>query len=429
MDTSSVASLLARLPRPAQRSLLPDRHDAVADPAIAKHFLGQLEPADRSILVLALGLGLDLGSVAFVLQLDPSIVAWRLRRTLLSGPEGTEPAALESGVTQWLRSTAAGPGHDNGRGGRGVTVAARHFAELPADTRERLAVRLDSHDQDETATSRRPGLGIGSLVLILVAAAGFMVYGALRDENPLWRGMALVRQADFPAARDSFQELGALPEGRAWVAITWLAEGNFEHAFAVLEDPAAARFLGEFRPFDTPLPKVGGAPGSHALLPRGLSAEPRPAFVYIADGATTLTLEINSDKPGGYRKARWPLPGNGTATGIAVLAYPDEWPELSDCVVSWDVIEGETEPTTFSALARNVRREMNQHAAARLTHEIPFAAREFLRAQYDLRNGLLVQAAGRIATLAGLFPDAAYPRQTLARIGAALGVDPAALVR
>ncbi len=429
MASPAVATLLARLPPPPQRELLPGRHDEVAGPAVAERFLGQLEPVDHSILVLVLGLGLDLGSVSYVLQLDPSIVAWRLRRTLLSGPESVAPAALESGVTQWLRNRSGDAAGDGRSGGKEGTIAARFFADFSADARERLEVRLDSHDQEASTATRRPGLGIGSLVLILVAAAGFMVYGAVRDVNPLWRGMALVRQADFNAARDSFQELGALPEGRAWIAITWLAEGDFDHALMVLAEPGATRFLGEFRPMDAPLPGVDFHPGSHALLPRGLSADPRPPFVYIADGATTLTLDLNPDEPGRARKVSRKLPGDGTATGVTVLPYPDEWPDLPEGVVLWDVQGAETEPTSVSLLPRDARREITLHATARLTHEIPLPAREFLRAQYDLRNGLLVQAAEHVATLAGLFPDAAYPRETLVRIGAALGVDPAVLVR
>lgn len=123
------------------------------------------------------------------------------------------------------------------------------------------------------------------------------------------------------------------------------------------------------------------------------------------------------------------LPGAGTATGVTAMNYPAEWPDLTDGVLLWDVQEGNAEPTACSVLARDVRRDLAQHAAARLTHEIPLAAREFLRAHFDLRNGLLVQAATRFATLANQFPTAAYPRQMLGRIGAALGVDPQVLVR
>jgi hypothetical protein len=436
MGDLAVAELLGRLPAAPDRAVLPGRRDGAAAPAVAERFLARLEPADRAILVLVLGLGLDLGTVAFVLQLDPSIVAWRLRRTLLAEAEGADPVALERGVTRWLRSPAAaraGGASHAGSNGRAQTVAAGVFAALPAEVHERLALRLGSPGQDGAMAGRRPGLGIGSLVLILVAAAGFMVYGAVRDVNPLWRGMGLVRQGEYAAARTAFQELGALAEGRAWIAITWLAEGDYEHALGVLAEPDTARYLGEFRPVDTPLPRLDASASSLALLPRGLTAEPRPTFVYLADGATALTLEQqHADQPGKSRKVRVPLPDAGKATGVVRLAYPAEWPDLAEGVVLWDVAEdeeGELEPTSFTVLERDARRSMAQKAAARLTHEIPSAAREFLRAHFDLRNGLLAQAGGRFALLAELFPDQAYPRQMVERIGAALGVDPAVLVR
>ncbi|HTE05464.1 MAG TPA: hypothetical protein VK824_04645, partial [Planctomycetota bacterium] len=435
MAAPAPADLLARIPPAARRTLTPGPRASSASPAVAAAFLARLEATDRAILVLALGLGLDLGTVAFALQLDPSIVAWRLRRTLISGSDGGGPAALEAGVTQWLRSPAEGVparGEAEARragkaagAGRAVrepaalaeSHAGRAFAELPDVVRERIATRLDRHEEEAATNERRPGLGIGSLVLILVAAAGFMVYGALRDVNPLWRGKAQVRAAEYAAARDSFQELGSLPEGRAWIAMTWLAEGDYEHALAVLAEPETAKFLGEFRPMDAPLEPVDADPASQALLPRGLVADPRPRFVYVADGTSALTLEVHPEQPNVGRKVRWPLPAAGAATGVTVLEYPKDWPSLTEGVVLWDVQDGSVEPTAFSVLEKDVRRDLVQHAAAFLTHEIPLSAREFLRAQFDLRNGLLEQAAGRFAMLAKEIPTAAYPRLMLARIG------------
>ncbi len=243
MSSASSIDLLARLTTAEPCWLFPGRRNERASDAASAAFLKQLSEEDSRIVLLVHGFGLDLGSVAFALRLDPSIVSWRLRRSILSAPADVGPAALERGLTEHLRATLPGEG-----GAASTTRAARLFAQLPEAVRERLDSRLDSRDGDLTEQDRRPGLGVGSLVLILVSVAAFMVYGAIRDVNPLWRGMSLVRQGNYASARNAFQELGDLPEGRAWIAITLLAEGDYEHALAILKEPGAAQFLGSFRP-------------------------------------------------------------------------------------------------------------------------------------------------------------------------------------
>jgi hypothetical protein len=414
--TLDAAGLLARLPRTEPRGIFPGRPEEAAPDVVAAAFLARLDSADRAILVLVLGLGLDLGTVASALRLDPSIVSWRLRRSLLNGVPGQDAGVLERGVMHMLRERRP----------------EELLAELPEGARERLAARVDSDDGHVTDRERRPGLGIGSLVLILVSAAGFMVYGAIRDVNPLWRGMSQIRLGDYPRARDAFLELGPLPQARAWTAITWLADGEFERALDVLAEPGAANYLGEFRPMDVPLQQTGADRRSAALLPRGLIADGRPDFVYLPGAATTLVLEV---EPGGkdMRQKRYALPAAPPDTEVARLEYPAEWPELVEGLVLWDVQGAEpgadVEPTGFTVLEKGARRELQQRAAARLTHEIPLAAREFLRAHFDLRQGLYMQAGQRFARLAREFPAEDYPRRMLAEVAAALGVAPDVFLR
>ena len=65
----------------------------------------------------------------------------------------------------------------------------------------------------------------------------------------------------------------------------------------------------------------------------------------------------------------------------------------------------------------------------RLTQEIPVVARDFLRGQFFLHHQLYVQAGEVFARLSRKFPDQAWPRQMVAQIAAALGVDPSAFLR
>jgi hypothetical protein len=90
---------------------------------------------------------------------------------------------------------------------------------------------------------------------------------------------------------------------------------------------------------------------------------------------------------------------------------------------------GETEPAGFTVIGTELRRELQQRSAARLTHEVPPAARQFLRAHFELRQGLYAQAAQRFAKLAHDFPEQEYPRRMLAEISAALAVDPEVFLR
>ena len=112
-------------------------------------------------------------------------------------------------------------------------------------------------------------LGIGAVVLILLAMFGFIAYGVIRDEDPMWRGKARMRQGQYAEARDAFRELGNLPEARALTATCWLAEGNFEKANEVLAETAAMQYLASFRPMTGELERFRGRDADARPEPRG----------------------------------------------------------------------------------------------------------------------------------------------------------------
>ncbi|MHC5210311.1 MAG: hypothetical protein ACYTG2_06310 [Planctomycetota bacterium] len=391
---------------------------APRDEALA--FLDRQEHEDRRLLALRYGYDLDLGSASWVLGLDPSLAHWRLRGSFTEWDGQSEPAELERGVTAVLTSDGA-PSE----------VALRIGERLPARARRRLEAQLSGSRGDEAAQDRRSGLGVGSLVLILIAAGVFMIYGAYNDIDPLRRGRRDVRLGNYTSARAAFAELGALPEARAWTAITWLAEGQFDKAFEIMLDPVVRKYLAQFRPMDEPLEPVEADFESGARLPRGLITLMTPTFVYdpCPEGVLTLVGSALDDPDAVLRTIRIPLPDTRGGMPLARLEYPSNRAPLQAGVYHWWVPGGEQHPASFTLLDAGQRREIQDRAWQRLTHEIPAAARTFLRAHYYLRNHLYMQAGEHFADLALEFTHETYPRRMLAETGAALGVDPSAFLR
>jgi len=387
---------------------------ATPDRAAAARVLADLEPEDRAAFVLSHGLGLPLGDVAWALQRDPCVLGWRLRRAL--EPAGAAAAAVERGLSGLLRDELRGQGE----------AALR--AALPPGTIERLAARRTR--DSEAAASARGGLGMGSLVLIVLAASVFLVYGILQDTNPLWRGLALARQGQYEQARAAFLEAGPLAEARAWIGLCWLAEGEFERGLEALREPEASQFLAAFRPMDAPLAALEADPESPALLPRGLVYISRPEFVYLAGPAGTLTLELTVDAAGRDRPVtmRWEVPDGTGAGPYASLRYPAEAKALVPGTAVWWPPGGEEHPASFTVIPRERHAELRA-GLERLTYEIPKPARDVLRAQFFLRHGLLLQAGEQFARLARDFPDADWPRREVGRVAEALAVDPRVLLR
>jgi hypothetical protein len=383
-------------------------------------FLDRLEDVDRQLLGLVYGHGLDLGSAAWVLGLDPGLAHWRLRDCFVAwqGPGG--PAPLERGALAVLAQDGK------------PSAAARQVVErLPHPARERLETRLSGLRESDLSPDPRPGLGIGSLVLILLAVGVFMIYGAYNDINPRARGKRDVRLGDFPSARKAFDELGALPEARAWSAITWLAEGRYDKAFELLNEPTVRNYLASFRPMDEPLEPVETDRASGALLPRGLITLTAPTFVYDPgpEGVLTIVWHALDDPAAVVRTIRVPVPDTRGGPPLARLEFPSNRSPLRAGVYQWWVPGSEQHPASFTLLETEQRLQIQERAWRMLSHEIPAAARTFLRAHYYLRNRLYMQASEHFADLALEFTHESYPRRRLAETAAALGVDPSAFLR
>jgi hypothetical protein len=342
------------------------------------------------------------------------VVGWRLRRAL--EPAGAAAAAVERGLAGLLRDELRAQGEPALR------------ATLPQGAIERLAARRTRNG--EAADAAGGGLGVGSLVLIVMAASAFLVYGILQDTNPLWRGFALARQGQYATARAAFLEAGPLAEARAWIGLCWLAEGEFERGLEALREPAASQFLAAFRPMDAPLTPVEADPESPALLPRGLIWINRPEFVFLPAPAGELTLELTVDGPGRARPMtkHWEIPDSTGAGPFASFRYPAEAKPLFSGTAVWWPPGGEEHPASFTVIPREQQVDLRA-GLERLTYEIPKPARDVLRGQYFLRHGLLLQAGEQFARLARDFPDAEWPRGEVGRVAEALAVDPRVLLR
>ena len=411
----------ARAAAPA-RWLFPAEAAEPAGRAVASAFLAHRDATERQLLALVYGYALDVGLAAWTLDLDAALAHWRLRAALAApAADGGGPGPLERAVAALL----SGPG--------GPSDEARRIAdELPPEARARLQAALEGTRVEATHETARPGLGVGSLVLVALAIAAFLLYGVIRDSNPLWHGQNLVRRGDFEAARVAFEELGSQPEARAWTAIAWLAEGNYPRALEALATPGAASNLALFRPMDEPLETIEADPESRALLPRGLISTPSPEIVYGAGPAGEIVflghpLEGSTDT---FRPLRLRVPDtSGGASPIIVLSWPEDVGALPPGNYTWSVPGSELHQGSFTLLPDELRLELDSHARERLSAEIPYHAMVFLRAHYFLRNRLYMQAGQLFAGLSRRFPEQEYPRTMVAQVAAALGVDPSAFLR
>lgn len=404
------------------RWLFPAEASAPAGRAVASEFLARRDATERKLLALVYGFALDVGLAAWTLDLDAALAHWRLRAALAApGENGAGPGTLERGVAALL-SSPAGPSDE----------ARRIAGELAPEARERLQAALEGTRVEAAPEFARPGLGVGSLVVVALAIAAFLLYGVIRDSNPLWNGQNLVRRGDFEAARVAFEELGGQPEARAWTAIAWLAEGNYPRALEALATPGAASHLALFRPMDEPLETIEADPATLALLPRGLITSQSPTIVYGAGPAGEIVflghpLDGTSDT---FRPLRLRVPDtSGGASPIIALSWPDELGALPPGNYSWSVPGSELHQGSFTLLPEEQRLELESHARDRLSAEIPYQAMVFLRAHYFLRNRLYMQAGQLFASLARRFPEQEYPRTMVAQVAAALGVDPSAFLR
>jgi hypothetical protein len=382
----------------------------------AESFLDSLTDEDRDLFVLSHGLGLDLGTVAYAMHLDTSIVSWRLRRALMASEIAGEPGELERGVTALFEEDASGAWDADAR-----------LDRMSIEVKSRLAARLASHAAGAAGAEARSGLGIGAVGLTLLAMVAFMAYGVISYEDPMWRGKLRMRQGQFQQARNAFRDRGLLPEARALIAITWLAVGNYEKANEVLAEPAAMQYLGSFRPIETPLERLDVEPGSTAMLPRGLITSQRPEFVFAGGSVGDLSVTQSSDDTTASRTLR--MPEQPDERDIVTRAYPASWRILEPGTYVWTSPGDPPNSAAFTVMSGQQRQQIQRHSWQRLSHDIPIHARTFLRGHYYLRLGLYMQAGNQFRDLAEAFPDEPYPREMIDRISAALGVDPTAFLR
>jgi hypothetical protein len=383
-------------------------------------FLDRQEQSDRGLLALRYGYALDLGAASWVQDLDAGLTYWRLRGAFTNWDGQSAPAELERGMAAALT-----------RDGAPSDAARRLVERLPVPARFRLEASLAGAREEQSASGRRSGLGAGSLVLIVIAAGVFMVYGAYHDIDPLARGMRYMRMADYPSAREAFAELGPLPKARAWTAFTWLADGHYDKALEILLEPRVRSVLALFRPMEEPLEAADVDLDSGALLPRGLVTLTRPTFIYDPTPEGVLTLVGSRlDDPGVViLSIRIRLRDTRDGMPLARWEYPADRAPLEPGVYQWWVPGSELHPATFTLLDSEQRLEIDDRARRMLHYEIPAAARTFLRAHYYLRNRLYMQAGEHFANLALEFTREKYPRHMLSETAAALGVDPSAFLR
>jgi hypothetical protein len=401
------------------RWMFPAAAVAPAGADAARELLARSDTTERQLFALVYGYALDLGLAAWTLDLDAALAHWRLRTSLADAREGGSEG-LERSVAALLRAQG-GPSDE----------ARRIAAELPAAARTRLQAALDGTRVASAGAAARSGLGVGSLVVVVFAIAAFLLYGVIRDSDPRRHGKNLVRLGDYATARIVFEELGTDPEARAWTAIAWLSEGNYQRALETLKDPGAMKYLAMFRPMDEPLEPLEVDPASRVLLPRGLITTPTPWLVYQAGPAGEILL-LGRPLDGAadpMLPIRIRVPETGAPPKIIALNWPAEVAPLKPGDYSWTVPGSELHPGTFALLPDEQQHELESNAAERWRNEIPYAALVFLRAHFYLRNRLYMQAGQNFATLAARFPDEVYPREMVAQVAAALGVDPSAFLR
>jgi len=394
-----------------------------APPEDSAQFLNALEEEDLGLFVLAYGMGMRLGEVSQTLKLDPALVVWRIRRALQRSKASLPPASLELGVTELLRADTLPENVPPPQTGDGTWAVASIVESLDDTVQDRLKAGLSAPAVD----SGRSGVGIGLVVLILVGAAGFMVFGAIRDVNPLWRGKDLMRTGRFSAAREAFADYWDPVVAHEQISICYLAVGDFTNALAKMQYPGVLDRFGAFSPVTDDLAPLDFDPGSHALLPRGLVRTSEPPFVYKAGAAGRILISVGWRDEDFVRIAD--LPDTTSGPPIVRMAYPEAWPTLPPGVVVWGVEDPELSQADFICIDKEERLEIRSDCLRFLTRNIPQNAQLFFRGHYYMRRGLYTEAGQQFAKLARNFPGESYPKEMVATVSGILGVDQQAFLR
>jgi len=394
----------------------------------AAEFLNGLEREDFGLFVLAYGMGMRLGEISQALRLDPALVVWRLRRALQRRPEARSDSslgALELGVSRLLREPDAGAaaGVPKPTHGQGSWSLPALIATLDDEVQARLQARLASPVSEPT----RAGVGVGVVVLVLLFAAGFMVFGAIRDVNPLWRGKSLMQEGQFAAAREALASYWDPVLADEQIALCHLALGEFDAALALIARPEVRERFGPFAPLEEEPTPLDTEPGSRALLPRGLIRTSRPTFVYKAGPAGKLAISVGWGDQTLGRMIDIPDTRNGPP--VVRMAYPEAWPTLPPEMVVWAVTDPEMSQADFTCMDQEERLEVKSDCMRFLDRSVPAQAHWFFRGHYYMRKQLYTQAGEQFAMLARIFKNEDYPRRMVEQVSRVLGVDPSAFLR
>ncbi len=412
--------------------------DATAcSPETAARALCNLDPIDRRLLILSHGLGFRLGPVSYATRVDPALVTWHLQRAIDGAAKaaGVEADDLEAAIHALLTrddhaDVTPAPPEGEGASWRAAELL-RHF---PEDEISRLTARVVHNVDSNTLEESNPGLGVGAIAFVGVVVAAFMIYGALRDVNPVWQGTRLMQLGQYDEARRVLSDYARMTksgEAATKVILCWLAEGDFDEAFRELSehtqltanfDPEANHPLGAFRPNDAPLEFVGGDPDCPAVLPRGLITNTRPPFVFLSREAGTLELNLipKVGTEGDIRTVTVEV--EPTSQRFTRITYPSHWAPIPPGAASWSAPGVET-MASFTVLETTRTRKLMNRARLGLPPSTPEPAKYFLRGHFYLRHELYQQAAEQFAWLVQEFPDERYPSDQLDLISDALGVD------
>ncbi len=408
-------------------------------PVQAAEFLNGVEQEDFGLFVLAHGAGMRLGEVAQTLKLDPALVVWRMRRALHRAKEEQpelSQAGLELAITDLLRKPSEGyevPPPSQGANTGANTWALESLVDnLDEGVQQRLKARLE-----EPPDHTRSGIGVGVVALVLLAAAGFMVFGAIRDVNPLWRGKDLMQAGRFSEAQTAFAKYWDVVSAKEQIALCELALGDFDGALEAMAHPGVSEKFGGFAPSMEDIEPLDFDDESRALLPRGIVRNNRPTFVYRAGPAGRLHLRMGWNEEQVDHLIE--IPDSRGGTGIVTMPYPRAWPSLPEDPVVWSLVPwvpgpegtrttGPVSQADFQVLGKERTQEFKSDARRFLTRSVPAKAHPFFLGNYLMRKGLYADAGGQFALLARSFPGAEYPRAMIRKIAAVLGVDPTAFL-
>lgn len=407
-------------------------HDEGESAATVAVLLERLDQRDFTLVVLTYGMGMRVGAISRVMGLDPAVVIWRLNDVFIRFNEERDDKRSPAGLERALRDLLRGKGGDAPPPLNDCSSwrANELVALFDPEVQQRLAATVNEPAQTK---KRAPGLGIGLAFLIGLGSLAFLGYGVIRDINVMMRGHSLMRAGDFTEARSEFKKEGT-PEATKWIVVSLLAEGHFEEAFGMLSDPDNNSLFGAFAPTHKPIADdVGHDRDSRAVLPRGLTINPRPEFTVRAGPPAEIKLEPvailpHDDEP--MPVLRWVLPDSRDQDGEYVtVPYPKAWPSLKPGRYVWQVDDGEPTKAAFDLAVQDIANGVRDRNWTFLTRQVPLKAQNFLRGHHFLNGGLALQAGRQFGKLANYFPAEAYPRQQVWRIAEALAVDPAVFLR